>query len=117
MPALVLKRQWTDDLGRETIQKIVKTCSPYANGLYSYQLELVSLILDGNDALFISATGDGKSCAFSVPILVLNEYNRHPDLYPSGLKTVNFPFGIVITPTKGLANNIVSLITDIQYYD
>ncbi|KAJ7690572.1 hypothetical protein B0H14DRAFT_2200433, partial [Mycena olivaceomarginata] len=54
-----------------------------------------------------TATGDGKSAAFSVPILLLNEYNVNPTLYPSGLPTRLKPLGVVVTPTKGLANNIV----------
>ncbi|KAJ7633588.1 P-loop containing nucleoside triphosphate hydrolase protein, partial [Mycena polygramma] len=71
------------------------------------QEDMNCAILDGEDLLCCSATGDGKSAAFSVPILVLTEYNAHPALYPAGLRTRLNPVGIVITPTKGLASNIV----------
>ncbi|KAJ6584403.1 P-loop containing nucleoside triphosphate hydrolase protein [Mycena capillaripes] len=64
-------------------------------------------MLDGDDVLCCTATGDGKSAAFSVPILVLKEYNANPSIYPPGLPTRPNPVGIVVTPTKGLANNIV----------
>ncbi|KAJ6578365.1 hypothetical protein B0H19DRAFT_882876, partial [Mycena capillaripes] len=57
--------------------------------------------------LCCTATGDGKSTAFLVPILVLDEYNSNRSIYPSGLPTRTDPVGIVVTPTKGLANNIV----------
>lgn len=77
------------------------------NGLHDVQLELVSAILNGQDVLCCTATGDGKPAAFSVPSLVLLEYNKHPDVYPSCLLTRKRPVGLVITPTKGLANNIV----------
>ncbi|KAJ7579807.1 hypothetical protein C8J56DRAFT_756038, partial [Mycena floridula] len=77
--------RWQDPAGTETIQTIVKSCSPYSAGLYDYQLQLVSLILDGESTLFISVTADGKSVAFSITILVLLEYNRNPDRYPAGL--------------------------------
>ena len=44
---------------------------------------------------------------FGIPSLVLNEYNARPDVYPAELPTRKRPIGVVITPTKGLANNIV----------
>ncbi|THU94262.1 hypothetical protein K435DRAFT_602118, partial [Dendrothele bispora CBS 962.96] len=56
----------------------------------------------------ITATGDGKSALFAVPILVHTEISRNPDLYPTfSVNIRKKPVGIVITPTKGLANNIV----------
>ncbi|KAF8236734.1 hypothetical protein L208DRAFT_1523867 [Tricholoma matsutake] len=79
----------------------------WTNGLHPVQLELVLSILDGQDILCCTATGDGKSAAFSIPCFVLTEYNGHPDKYPAGLPTQKRPIGVVITPMKGLANNIV----------
>ncbi|KAF8219123.1 hypothetical protein L208DRAFT_1343138, partial [Tricholoma matsutake] len=38
---------------------------------------------------------------------ILTEYNRHLDKYPAGLPTRKRPIGVVITPMKGLTNNIV----------
>ncbi|KAJ6472672.1 hypothetical protein C8R47DRAFT_1145829 [Mycena vitilis] len=67
--------------------------------------DMNSAMLDGVDVLCCTATGDGKSAAFSVPILVLNEYNANPALYPAGLPTRKQPVGLVITPTKGLAGS------------
>ena len=100
--------RWQDPIGLETIQTIVKKLIPtWMDGLHPVQLELVSAILDGQDILCCTATGDGKSAAFAVPALVLLEYNAHPDAYPAGLPTRKRPIGVVITPTKGLANNIV----------
>ncbi|KAJ7885278.1 hypothetical protein B0H14DRAFT_2257661, partial [Mycena olivaceomarginata] len=52
------------------------------------------------------ATGGGKSALFGVPIIVLKEMARNPDLYPD-LPGRLLPVGLVITPTKGLAANIV----------
>jgi superfamily II DNA/RNA helicase len=101
--------RWQDDTGRKTINQIVKKIIPaWKDGLRPVQADLVSPILDGDDVLCCTATGDGKSAAFSVPILVLNEYNNNPHLYPAGLPTRHGPVGIIVTPTKGLANNIVS---------
>jgi superfamily II DNA/RNA helicase len=67
----------------------------------------VSPILKGSDVLYVNATGAGKSCAFSTLILVWNEYNTNPDLYPRGLRTFKKPVGLIITPTKNLAYNLV----------
>ena len=105
--------RWQDPIGLETINVIVKKIVPsWTNGLYPVQLELVSGILDGNDILCCTATGDGKSAAFAIPGLVLVEYNKNPDAYPPGFPTRKRPIGIVITPTKGLANNIVCVSLD-----
>jgi superfamily II DNA/RNA helicase len=102
------KIRWKDELGRKTISTIVKKVIPgWINGLRPVQEDLVTAILDGDDILCCTATGDGKSAAFSVPILVLREYNANPALYPPGLRTRLSPVGVVVTPTKGLANNIV----------
>jgi superfamily II DNA/RNA helicase len=102
------EHHWQDPIGLETIKAIVKKCVPtWTNGLHAVQLELVSGILDGKDILCCTATGDGKSAAFAIPCLVLLEYNNNPDTYPLGLPTRAKPIGIVITPTKGLANNII----------
>ncbi|KAJ7688645.1 hypothetical protein B0H14DRAFT_2201702, partial [Mycena olivaceomarginata] len=51
-------------------------------------------------------TGGGKSALFGVPIIVLKEVARRPNLYPD-LPVRLLPIGLVITPTKGLAANIV----------
>ncbi|KAJ7348670.1 hypothetical protein DFH08DRAFT_652373, partial [Mycena albidolilacea] len=51
-----------------------------------------------------TATGDGKSALFAVPVFREVWANRH--LYLD-LPTRATPVGIVITPTKGLAPNIV----------
>ncbi|KAJ7125422.1 P-loop containing nucleoside triphosphate hydrolase protein, partial [Mycena epipterygia] len=63
-------------------------------------------VLDGEDVLCCMATGGGKSAMFAVPIIVLREMARNPELYPD-LPVRALPIGIVITPTKGLAANIV----------
>ena len=102
--------RWQDPIGLETIQTIVKIISTWTDGLPPVQLELVSAILDGQDILCCPATGDGISAAFAVPALVLLEYNAHPDAYPAGLPTRKRPIGVVITPTNGLANNIVRFL-------
>ena len=80
--------RWQDPIGLEMIQTIVKKLIPtWMDGLHPVQLELVSAILDGQDILCCTATGDVKSAAFAVPALVLLEYNAHPDAYPTGLPT------------------------------
>ncbi|KAJ7743228.1 P-loop containing nucleoside triphosphate hydrolase protein, partial [Mycena maculata] len=99
---------WQSQIGRETLQKITKKVIPaWKDGLRPVQEDFCSAILDGEDVLCCSATGGGKSAAFSVPILALHEYNKNPTLYPAGLRTRLNPVGIVVTPTKGLASNIV----------
>ena len=81
----------------------------WTNGLHAIQLELVYAILDGKDLLCCTATGDGKSAPFSIPTLVLLEYNKHLDAYVAGLPTRRRLIGVVVTLTKGLVDNIVRL--------
>ncbi|KAF5381943.1 hypothetical protein D9615_004202 [Tricholomella constricta] len=98
---------WQSQLGRDTIQRIVKHLVPdWTDGLRDWQLDIVSRILDGEDVLVSTATGDGKSAIFATPLLVLLELRRAPFYYPR-LPCRVLPMGIVITPTKGLAANIV----------
>ena len=90
------------------INTIVEKLVPiWMNGLHVVQLELVSAILEGKDLLCCTATGDGKSAAFSIPTLVLLEFNKHPDMYLAVLPTQRRPIRVVVTPTKGLVDNIV----------
>jgi superfamily II DNA/RNA helicase len=103
--------RWQGPVGRDTANKIVKKVVPqWKDGLRAVQEDLVCAMLDGDDVLCLTATGNGKSSAFSLPILILNEYNAHRALYPAGLPTRVHPVGIVVTPTKGLAANIVRLL-------
>ncbi|KAF8240165.1 hypothetical protein L208DRAFT_1234723 [Tricholoma matsutake] len=105
---MATRAHWQDPIGLEIINTIVKMLIPtWTNGLHPVQLKLVSTILNRQDILCCTATGDRKSAAFSIPCLILMEYNRHADKYPVGLPTWKKPIGIVVTPTKGLANDIV----------
>ena len=80
--------RWQDPISLETIQIIVKKVIPtsWMDSLHPVKLELVSAVLDGQNILCCTATGDGKSAAFTIPGLVL-KYNAHPDGYPAGLPT------------------------------
>lgn len=101
------KYRWRDPQGDRTINKIVKEQIPqWKDGLYPAQQDLVKRILDGQKVLCCMATGGGKSALFAVPIIVLRETARNRHLYPD-LPGRALPQGIVVTPTKGLAANIV----------
>jgi superfamily II DNA/RNA helicase len=78
----------------------------WEGGLHEWQLIVIAWILDGGDVLCITATGDGKSAIFAVPMVVLLEVARNPAAYP-GFSNQKLPVGIVIAPTKGLATNMV----------
>ncbi|KAJ7237951.1 hypothetical protein C8J57DRAFT_1193791 [Mycena rebaudengoi] len=101
--------RWRDYIGRQTLKDIVKKVFPsWKNRLRSVQEALIVLILNGEYVLCLTATGDGKSGGFSVHILVPDEVNTNRHLYAAGLPTRLGPVGIVVTPTKGFAVNIVS---------
>ncbi|KAJ7128565.1 hypothetical protein C8R44DRAFT_850962 [Mycena epipterygia] len=107
--------RWQDEIGRQTLACTVKvlpvrtvsypsvfTTTSATEGLRPVQADLVSAILNGDDVLCCTATGDAKSAAFSVPILVLTKYNAHPDLYPAGLPTRVGPISIIVIPTTAM---------------
>lgn len=101
--------RWQSSIGLQTIKTIVRKRIPqWENGLYDWQLEIVAKILDGEDVLVVTATGDGKSAIFGVPILIFLELAQNPFYYPD-LPHPEKPSGIVITPTKGLSTNIVRI--------
>ncbi|KAJ7774507.1 hypothetical protein DFH07DRAFT_767214 [Mycena maculata] len=100
-------RKWQTPEGHAIIQKIVKEQIPqWTDGLHDWQVMVVAWILDGGDVLCITATGDGKSAIFSVPMIVLLEVVWNPTAYP-GYVSPKKPVGIVIAPTKGLSTNTV----------
>ena len=102
------KYWWQDPEGRATIIKIIKELVPeWDEGLHMWQLNLVVQILDGEDVLCCTATGDGKSTLFATPIIVLQEKAQNPGLYPD-LPYCSNPISLIVTPTKGLSTNIVS---------
>ncbi|KAJ6575914.1 hypothetical protein B0H10DRAFT_2443904 [Mycena sp. CBHHK59/15] len=101
-------QKWQTEHGRTTIQQIVATKIPqWTGGLCDSQVTVIAWILDGEDVLCITATGDGKSALFAVPILVLLEVAKNPAMYPGfGDQKRKTPVGLVIAPTKGLSANI-----------
>ncbi|KAG6824239.1 hypothetical protein H0H92_007585 [Tricholoma furcatifolium] len=99
--------RWQSQIGKHTIQLIIKLLIPqWKEGLYDWQLDLVSQILDGEDVLVSTATGDGKSAVFAAPLVILLEIQCCPSNYPN-LPYRELPMDIIISPTKGLASNIV----------
>ncbi|KAJ7680070.1 hypothetical protein B0H17DRAFT_943514, partial [Mycena rosella] len=100
-------RKWQTPEGHAIIRKIVEEKIPeWTGGLHDWQVIVVAWILDGGDVLCVTATGDGKSAIFAVPMIVLLEVARNPTAY-HGYACLKKPVGIVIAPTKGLSTNIV----------
>ncbi|KAJ7645363.1 hypothetical protein B0H17DRAFT_1216039 [Mycena rosella] len=79
--------------------------SSYSIKALESEVIVVAWILDGEDALCVTATGDSKSAIFSVPMIVPLEVARNPTAY-RGYVSPKKPVGIVIVPTKGLSTNI-----------
>ncbi|KAJ6460258.1 P-loop containing nucleoside triphosphate hydrolase protein [Mycena sanguinolenta] len=107
--------KWKTPEGHAIICKIVEEQVPeWPGGLHDWQVTVVAWILDGEDALCITATGDGKSAIFAVPMIVLLEVARNPTKYPGFTTGRKKPVGIVIAPTKGLSTNIVYELTRLR---
>jgi ATP-dependent helicase YprA (DUF1998 family) len=105
---MVSTPKWTDPEGISTLKKIIqRRVTQWPNGLRDFQLENIPRVLNGDKMLVFTATGDGKSSFFDVPLLVHMEVSEHPEVYPP-FPIRKFPVAVVVTPTKGLANSIVS---------
>ncbi|KAK1235388.1 hypothetical protein PQX77_001395 [Marasmius sp. AFHP31] len=101
---------WSDSVGLETIKKVVTRHIPqWPNGLYQYQLDTISKILNREHVLFVSGTGSGKAALFMVPLLAHRELTTRPqpESYPY-LTAQENAVAVVVTPTKGLAASIIS---------
>ncbi len=104
---MVSEFRWQKPRGLETLRDIVKKLVPaWKHGLTDIQELAVSRILEGEDVVLCTATGSGKSASFDIPILVHQELSRNPAAYPN-IRSRKLPVGIVVTPTNGLAANIV----------
>ena len=112
---IMSKPTWTSQEGSDTLKKVVSRRIPqWEDGLRDFQGEWTPLILDGQNLVAFTATGDGKSTLFILPILVHLELSTNPIIYPS------FPIRaqavvMVITPTKGLATSHVCSISLSQF--
>ncbi|KAL0566094.1 hypothetical protein V5O48_015923 [Marasmius crinis-equi] len=99
--------KWTDSISLEAIKTVVASRIPqWPQGLFDYQLETISRILDKESVILFAGTGGGKAALFTVPLVIHQEVHLHPELYPN-LPTRKNPMAIVVTPTKGLSNSIV----------
>ncbi|KZV82999.1 hypothetical protein EXIGLDRAFT_594421, partial [Exidia glandulosa HHB12029] len=67
---------------------------------HDYLLIWTAYLLSGHHLLGITATGDGKSCIFYFPLLVIQYFARHPSEKPAGWTWPDNPLCIVICPTK-----------------
>lgn len=103
---------FTSNEGVIIVNSIVRNLIPkWTNGLRELQLICIPKILNLEDIFAIDATGGGKSALFGVPILIHLEISRNPTLYPSfNVPIRSKPVGVIVTPTKGLASNIVRVL-------
>jgi superfamily II DNA/RNA helicase len=100
---------WQSSEGQALLNEIVRKRVPeWTGGLKEAQADVIGKVLDGEKVLWVSATGEGKSAAFQIPIIVHEELRQNVELCP-GFKGKEKPVGIVVTPTKGLASNIVRI--------
>ena len=85
----------------------------WTDGLRQKQDKVIEYTLDGEDTVYCTVTGVGKSAAFVLPILIHQELARHALLYPNHPKLPQGarekPVTVVVMPTKGLAGSMVRL--------
>ncbi|KAJ7716919.1 hypothetical protein B0H16DRAFT_1800505 [Mycena metata] len=87
-------RKWQTEEGRAIIKQIVVKVPQWTGGLRDWQATVIAWILDGEDVLCITATGDEKSALFAVPILVLLEVAKNPAMYPGfGDRVISWRIG------------------------
>ncbi|KAE9383487.1 hypothetical protein BT96DRAFT_843786, partial [Gymnopus androsaceus JB14] len=99
---------FTSNEGVKIINSIVKKhVSKCKDGLHELQCICIPKILNLEDVFAINATGGGKSVLFGIPL----EISRNVALYPMfDVPICLDPIGVVVTPMKGLVNNIVCVL-------
>lgn len=106
---------WKSPEGLSVLESVVRTRIPQWERLRDFQQEWIPLVLDGQNLVAFTATGDGKSALFVVPVLVHLEVSNHPALYPN-ISVRDQVVVMVITPTKALATSIVRLLYLYHYF-
>ncbi|KAJ8089134.1 hypothetical protein PM082_014382 [Marasmius tenuissimus] len=102
--------RWQNPEGLDLLKKLVSTAIPsWTNGLRPFQQAAIPKILDGDNVLCCTATGGGKSALFIIPILVHLHARNGTVFQGRTVKNIrDKPVGVVVTPTKGLAGNLVT---------
>ena len=106
--------RWQDPQGQQLLNELARKLVPqWTDGLCQKQDKVIGYTLDGEDTVYCTATGGGKSAAFVLPILIHQELARHASLYPNHPKlpqgAKEKPVAVVVTPAKGLAGSMVRL--------
>lgn len=75
--------KWRSPEGLTALKSVVSARLPlWTTGLHPWQEEPIQRILDGEDVILCTATGDGNSALFLVPILCHLEASKYPDRFP-----------------------------------
>ncbi|KAF9011473.1 hypothetical protein BDZ89DRAFT_1143257 [Hymenopellis radicata] len=106
--------RWNSAEGRAAAKLVVENrISSWKDGLRAHQEDPILFILNGEDVVLSIATGAGKSALFMVPLLCHLEISKNPNRYPP-LPVKTTPVGIIVTPTNGLASNIVKHLEEYE---
>ncbi|KZV82350.1 hypothetical protein EXIGLDRAFT_590227, partial [Exidia glandulosa HHB12029] len=84
--------------GQQLLRRILRTRLRFDP--HDYLLIWTAYLLSGHHLLGITATGDGKSCIFYFPLLVMQYFARNPSEKPAGWSWPDNPLCVVICPTK-----------------
>jgi ATP-dependent helicase YprA (DUF1998 family) len=104
-----LSKVWRSDAGIQTAKSILNARLPeWVDGVRPWQLKAVVEILDGRDTLVITATSDGKTALFFLPLLVLQHLAKFPELFPTAARRPEKPLNLVIVPINGLEDDMVN---------
>ncbi|THV07193.1 hypothetical protein K435DRAFT_579882, partial [Dendrothele bispora CBS 962.96] len=61
---------WTDAVGIATLNSVASKRVPqWLNGLYEYQVEPISCLLNQEHVLLFVGTGSGKAALFIIPLI------------------------------------------------
>ncbi|KAF9062273.1 hypothetical protein BDP27DRAFT_1233864 [Rhodocollybia butyracea] len=93
--------RWISQEGTDTLNHVVSARIPqWELGLWDFQREWIPLVLDCQNLVAFTATGDGKSVLFLVPILIHLKLSTNPLQYTQ-VPVQHQAVAMVITPTRG----------------
>lgn len=102
---------WTSPLGLSTLKSLVPEVVSWPS-LKDFQLDILAHVMNGENCLGITATGDGKTASYHLPLQMIDRLMQKG--CPEGLKLHHRParraIGVVVSPLLGLEVSLVRLL-------
>lgn len=74
---------------------------------HDFILEWLGHVMDGEHFIGLTATGDGKTCMFFFPLIIMLYAAKHGVRVPGPHEWPQNPFGIIVCPITAIEDELV----------